>query len=135
MILQARQHVGEPGLGVDVVEPGGLCRPPDYAEWEQSARSAPCRFVEPCLKCTPGVRGERRAPFLPALAEAAHVGTGAGMDGVPVEPDQFGEAQACLSRGQQQRVVAAAEPCRLIGSGEDRLDLSGRRFGYASSGR
>jgi hypothetical protein len=33
MILQARQDVGEPGLRVDVVELGGLCRPPNYAEW------------------------------------------------------------------------------------------------------
>jgi hypothetical protein len=33
VILQSRQDVGEPGLRVDVVELGGLCRHPNYAEW------------------------------------------------------------------------------------------------------
>jgi len=28
----AAQDVGEPGAGIDVVEFGGLCRAPDYAE-------------------------------------------------------------------------------------------------------
>jgi hypothetical protein len=32
MIGQSRQNIGEPGLRVDVVELGGLCRPPNYAE-------------------------------------------------------------------------------------------------------
>jgi len=32
VMLQAREHVGEPGLRVDVVEFGGLCRMPNYAE-------------------------------------------------------------------------------------------------------
>lgn len=32
MIREARQDVGKPGLWVDVVEFGGLCRPPKYAE-------------------------------------------------------------------------------------------------------
>jgi hypothetical protein len=32
VILQSRQHVGEPSLRIDVVELGGLCRPPNYAE-------------------------------------------------------------------------------------------------------
>jgi hypothetical protein len=33
MIRQAGQHVGEPSLWIDVVELGGLCRLPNYAEW------------------------------------------------------------------------------------------------------
>jgi hypothetical protein len=33
MIRQAGEHVGEPGLRVDLVELRGLCRPPNYAEW------------------------------------------------------------------------------------------------------
>ena len=37
--------------------------------------------------------------------------------------DQVGEAQARLGREQQQRVMAASEPCRSIRSGKDRLDL------------
>jgi len=32
VIVDARQHVGEPGLWIDAVELGGLCRPPNYAE-------------------------------------------------------------------------------------------------------
>jgi hypothetical protein len=33
MIWQPGEHVGEPGLRVDIIELGGLCRPPNYAEW------------------------------------------------------------------------------------------------------
>jgi hypothetical protein len=33
MIWESGEHVGEPGTGVDVVELGGLCRSPNYAEW------------------------------------------------------------------------------------------------------
>jgi hypothetical protein len=32
VIVDPREHVGEPGLGIDVVELGRLCRPPNYAE-------------------------------------------------------------------------------------------------------
>jgi hypothetical protein len=32
MIRQSRQHVGEPGLRIDLIELGSLCRPPNYAE-------------------------------------------------------------------------------------------------------
>ena len=28
----AGEHVGQPGLRIDVVQLGGLCRPPNYAE-------------------------------------------------------------------------------------------------------
>jgi triosephosphate isomerase len=49
------------------------------------------------------------------------------MNGVSVEADQLGEAQACLGREQQQGVIAASEPCRAIGSGKDRLDLGPRQ--------
>jgi hypothetical protein len=52
---------------------------------------------------------------------------GAEVDGVPVEADQFGEAQARLERDQQQGVVAAAEPRRPIGGGKDCLDLRARQ--------
>jgi hypothetical protein len=51
------------------------------------------------------------------------MGTVTEMNGIPVEADQLGETQACLGREQQQRVIAASEPCRSIRSGEDRLDL------------
>jgi hypothetical protein len=32
VVVDAREHVGDPGLRIDVVELGGLCRPPNYAE-------------------------------------------------------------------------------------------------------
>jgi hypothetical protein len=32
VVVDAHKHVGEPGLRIDVVELGGLCRPPNYAE-------------------------------------------------------------------------------------------------------
>jgi hypothetical protein len=32
MIRQPSEHVGEPGLRIDVIELGGLCRPLNYAE-------------------------------------------------------------------------------------------------------
>lgn len=32
VIVDAGEHVGEPSLRIDVVELGGLCRPPNYAE-------------------------------------------------------------------------------------------------------
>jgi len=35
VIGNAAQHVGEPGLRIDIVELGGLCRIPNYAD-------APC---------------------------------------------------------------------------------------------
>jgi hypothetical protein len=44
MIVQTSKHVGEPCLGINVVELGGLCRPPNYAERarfpQDSSRSA-----------------------------------------------------------------------------------------------
>jgi hypothetical protein len=67
------------------------------------------------------------AAFLSTFADASHMRASAEMDGVPVEADQLGEAQACLNREQQQGVIAASEPCRAIGSGKDRLDLRPRQ--------
>jgi hypothetical protein len=52
---------------------------------------------------------------------------GVEVDGVPVEADQLGEAQARLDRDHQQGVIAAAEPRRPIGCGEDCLDLGARQ--------
>jgi hypothetical protein len=33
MIGKSGEHVGEPGTRIDIVEFGGLCRAPNYAEW------------------------------------------------------------------------------------------------------
>jgi hypothetical protein len=52
---------------------------------------------------------------------------GAEMDGILVEADELGKAQACLGREQEQGVVAASEPCRAIGRDKDRLDLGPRQ--------
>jgi hypothetical protein len=51
------------------------------------------------------------------------MGAGAQADGVPVEAGRFGQAQARLGGKQKQGVIAASEPRRPIGRGEDRLDL------------
>jgi hypothetical protein len=32
VIIDPAEHVGEPGLRINAVQLGGLCRPPDYAE-------------------------------------------------------------------------------------------------------
>src|SRR5262245_20617370 len=94
---------------------------------EQCLRLSSRRFPEPCLEGATCVRGQRCASFLPPLANAPHVGTGTKMDGVPVEPDQLGEAQSCLGCEQQQCVIAASEPRRAIGRGKYRLDLGARQ--------
>jgi hypothetical protein len=41
MILQAREDIREPGLRIDIVESGGLCRLPNYAEWACFPRDSP----------------------------------------------------------------------------------------------
>jgi hypothetical protein len=57
------------------------------------------------------------------------VRAGTEMNGVSVEADQLGKAQACLRRKQQQGVIAVSKPCRTIGNGKDRLDLGrGRKL-------
>jgi hypothetical protein len=94
---------------------------------EQRARIAARGFLEPRLERAPGVRGQRRASFLSPFADASYMRACAEMDGIPVETDQLGEAQACLSREQQQGMIAASEPCRAIGSGKDRFDLGPRQ--------
>jgi hypothetical protein len=43
------------------------------------------------------------------------------MDGIPVEANQFGEAQAGLNREQQQGIVAAAAPGGAIGRAKLKL--------------
>jgi hypothetical protein len=52
MILQARQHVGQPGLRIDVVELGGLCRPPNYAE-RLLVQPAVCTDLRPVERMSP----------------------------------------------------------------------------------
>jgi hypothetical protein len=33
MIWESGEHVGEPGAWINIIELGGLYRPPNYAEW------------------------------------------------------------------------------------------------------
>jgi hypothetical protein len=42
------EHVGKPGLGIDIIEFGRLCRHPNYAErfWNQPVAPAHLRAVE-----------------------------------------------------------------------------------------
>src|SRR5580693_8302395 len=90
---------------------------------EQCCCSLPYWLLEPCLEGLPGDRGQRSGPLLPPFADTAYVSTGAEVDVVPVEANQFGEAQARLGRNQQQCAITATQPCRPIGRSEDRLDL------------
>jgi len=100
--------------------------PPPVQVGEQGAGAVPRRLVEPRPESDSGVPCQWGASFLPAFADAPHVRAGAEMDGVPVQADQLGEAQAGLGREQQQGVVAAAEPRRPVGRGKDRFDLDAR---------
>jgi hypothetical protein len=48
MLGDAGQNVGEPGLWINVVHLGRLCRPPNYAErfWKQLVVCVHLRLVE-----------------------------------------------------------------------------------------
>src|SRR5580704_16930157 len=89
--------------------------PPTVHVGEQSCCSLPYWLLEPCLEGLPGDRGQRSGPLLPPFADTAHMSTGAEVDVVPVEANQFGEAQACLGRNQQQCAITATQPSRRIG--------------------
>ena len=54
------------------------------------------RLLEPFLQGATRVRGQRCTPLFPAFTNAANVGAGAEMDGVPVKTCHLGEAQARL---------------------------------------
>jgi hypothetical protein len=49
VIGDPREHIGEPGLRIDVIELGCLCRHPNYAErfWIEFVAPADLRAVEP----------------------------------------------------------------------------------------
>src|SRR5436309_2966179 len=81
----------------------------------------------PRLKGSASVRGERCAAFLPTFADASHVGTMTEMHRSPLKGDQLGKTQACLGGKQQQGMIAASEPCCLVRSGKNRLDLGARQ--------
>jgi hypothetical protein len=51
MIWEPGEHVGEPGARINIVELGGLCRPPNYAErfWKRLVVCAHLRPVERTL--------------------------------------------------------------------------------------
>ena len=54
---------------------------------------------------------------------AAEVGAGAEVEIGAGESDQLGGSQSGLDGEQQEGVVAAADPGRLVGGGEQRVDL------------
>jgi hypothetical protein len=41
LISNAGENVGKPSLRIDVVELGGLCRAPNYAEWACFPQNSP----------------------------------------------------------------------------------------------
>jgi len=73
------------------------------------------------------VRGKWRASFLSTFSDALHMRAGAEVDGISVEADQLGQAQAGLGRKQQQDMITTSEPCRAMWGGENRFDLGPRQ--------
>ncbi len=99
--------------------------PPSMPIGEQGGCSTPGRLVQPCLDRSACVGGERRTSLFPSFTGASHMSSGAEMDGVPVQADQLGNAQACLGGKQQQSVIAA--PSHVDRSGAARIaSISGR---------
>src|SRR5579859_1417501 len=86
--------------------------PPTVHVGEQNCCSLLYRLLEPCLEGLPGDRGQWSSPLFSPFADTAHMSTGAEVDVVPVEANQFREAQACLGRNQQQCAIAATQPRR-----------------------
>jgi hypothetical protein len=97
---------------------------------EQRIRMVTRWFLEPGFEGAARVRGQWRTSLLPSLADTSHMGPDAEMDGIPVEIDQFGKAQAGLDCEQQQGVIAASKPCCAIGGGQKRFDLGSRQEMY-----
>lgn len=97
---------------------------------EQRVRMVTRRFLQPGFESAARERGQWRTSLLPSLADTSQMGPDAEMDGIPVEIDQFGKAQAGLDCEQQQRVIAASKPCCAIGGGQKRFDLRSRQEMY-----
>jgi hypothetical protein len=101
-------------------------RCPDSASW--TARAAPrlCHAIaQRRLVVQDGSRvaAEWRAPLFPPLSVAPHVSTTAHHDVLASEPDQFRHVQTGLDGDGQQGPIAAADPRRQVGRGEDGRDL------------
>src|SRR5215207_4297961 len=82
-------------------------------------------LARPYFEDGDGLAGERRDPFLSALAEGRQVRSGAEVHVCVGQSDQLRDAQAGLRRGEQQRVVASSGPGRSVGAVQERLDLLG----------
>ncbi len=92
-----------------------------------------CPFAHPDLEHGDGLSGEWRDSLLPALAESAQVSAGAELHVGAGQADHFGDAQAGLNGGEQQRVVAPAGPGRAVRACQERFDLPGVQERHGSS--
>ena len=72
-----------------------------------------------------GVAGQRGAAVLAALAAAVDVRSGAEVGVMDGEAGDLGDPQPGLGCQDEERVVTAAVPGRLVGRGEDRVELGG----------
>lgn len=81
------------------------------------------------LGSAPRMRGYRRAPFLSTFSDASYMrgGVEVEVDGIPVEADRLGKAQAGLGRKQQQGTIARPSRSRAIWGSKNRFDLAPRQ--------
>ncbi len=100
-----------------VAEPG----PPDAEEHEVGTGCA--ALGSPGAKHAGGRAGQRCAALLAALAVAADVSAGVEGEVVDPQPGELGKTQAGLDGEEEQRMVAATEPCGRVGRSEERVDL------------
>ena len=111
------------GFGVDGDEPGDCvaAEPGAAAGGEQRVFGLPSPFPYPRSQDLRGVRGQRGAAFLAALAVAAQVrpvaevGVGDGQAG------QLADPQPGVDGGEQERVVTPPVPRAPVGCGGERL--------------
>jgi len=88
---------------------------------EQRLIIAAAPFRQPLLQQLGSVAPERCAPFLPALALAPDVSSGAQHHVFASQVDQLGDPQSGLKRHEQNSVIPAPDPRRPVGGIEQRL--------------
>ena len=90
-------------------------------------------FVEPLCEHGGGLGLERRGAVFPAFSEHPNVPGGTGRDVTDPQRDELGDAQAGRDRGDDERVVAAAEPGCPVGRVQERVDLGCGEVGHVGA--
>ena len=123
-----RWAVGGGGRGVFGDQPldGVTAERPAAVGREQRILWLAAAFFKPAGERFDGLGGEWDDPLFASLALAEQVRAGTESDVLAGQAGEFGDAQAGRDRGQEQRVVASAEPRGPVRGGEQR---SGFFFG------